>query len=204
MLKTQVRQQNPILTLYMQPAVEMTDEVFFHFCQLNRELRIERSAEGDLEIMSPTGGETSARNMNLAATLGIWAQKDGTGVAFDSSGGFILPSRAVRSPDAAWVRRARLATLTPEEKKRFIPLCPDFVLELRSPTDSLAALQAKMGEYIDNGARLGWLLDAENRQVYVYRPGVPVESLEHPSQLSGDPELPGFVLNLEEIWEVGF
>jgi Uma2 family endonuclease len=189
------------LVLHTRPVFEMSDEVFFDFCQTNREWRIERSAEGEILIMPPTGGETGNQNAIFNAFLTLWALQDGTGVSFNSSSGFDLPNRATRSPDAAWVKKSRLAALTPEQKKRFLPLCPDFVIELSSPSDHLKMLQDKMQEYIDNGAQLGWLLDTPNRRVYVYRPGKAVECLENPATISGDPELPGFVLDLAPIWE---
>lgn len=192
------------VVLQTAPALEMDEEQFFEFCQLNKDLRIERTAEGNLEIMPPTGGETGNRNFRIALQLGVWTESDGTGVAFDSSTGFLLPNGATRSPDAAWVRRERLADLTAEQKPKFLPLCPDFVVELHSPTDSLPLLQDKMREYIANDARLGWLTDPTERRVYVYRPDAEVEQLEEASSLSGDPELPGFMLDLRKIWEPGF
>jgi Uma2 family endonuclease len=136
--------------------------------------------------------------------LDAWAENDGSGIGFDSNGGFILPNGAMRSPDAAWVRRERLANLTAEQKQRFLPLCPDFVIELRSPSDPLSTIQAKMREYTENGARLGWLIDPEERKVHVYKPNEPVEVLGNPDKLSGEPALPGFVLGLKPIWEPGF
>ena len=150
--------------------------------------------------MPPTGGTTGWRNAKLTQRLTSWAEADGTGLTFDSSTVFALPNGARRSPDAAWVLRERWEVLTEEEQERFPPLCPDFVIELRSRTDSLPALQDKMLEYIANGARLGLLLDPETRRVYIYRPGGAVETLENPATISGDPVLPGFVLNLLEIW----
>ena len=128
-----------------------------------------------------------------------WAKRDGTGRTFDSSGGFRLPNGAVRSPDASWIANARLATLTAGQRERFIPLCPDFVVELRSPSDSLSALHDKIGEYMENGARLGWLIDPPGRQVFVYRPGSPPERLEAPPGLSADSVLPGFRMATDEI-----
>ena len=128
-----------------------------------------------------------------------WAKKDGTGISFDSSTGFRLPNGAIRSPDASWVKPERWQTLTLEQRRGFAPLCPDFVLELRSATDQLSALQAKMQEYIDNGARLGWLIDPSERRVYIYRPGLPMEQQNDPSTLSGDPVLPGFVFHLNVL-----
>jgi Uma2 family endonuclease len=192
------------LTIHLGPFMNLTNDRLYKFCQMNPELRIERTAQGDLLIMPPTGWETSKRNVDLIIAVGTWARRDGSGVVSDSSGGFILPNFALRSPDVAWVRRSRLERLTTEEKRKFIPLCPDFVIELRSPTDRLSALQAKMQEYIDNGAQLGWLIDPEDRRVYVYRPAALVECLEHPAEISGDPVLPGFVLDLHHIWEMGF
>jgi Uma2 family endonuclease len=204
MTETRVRTEYPPVVLHMHPAIDMDDEQFFEFCQINRDWRIERTAEGDLEIMPPTGGETGNRNSILTAMLTNWALRDGTGATFDSSTGFRLPNGAVRAPDAAWVRRERLEELTAEQKRRFLPLCPDFVVELRSPSDRLETLQGKMREYIENGARLGWLLDAPDRQVYVYRPGKEIEHLEGASSLPGGPELPGFELDLRRVWEPGF
>jgi Uma2 family endonuclease len=194
----------PPMILHTRPAFEMSDECFFNFCQVNREWRIERDAQGEVFIMPPAGGETSGKNARLTTVLTTWSLQDGTGVAFDSSGGFDLPNGATRSPDAAWVRRSRLATLAPEQKERFLPLCPDFVIELRSPSDRLQTLQDKMQEYLDNGAQLGWLLDTPNRRVFVYRPGKAVECLENPATLAGEPELPGFVLELAKIWQPDF
>jgi Uma2 family endonuclease len=188
------------LLIHLRPIVELTEDQFFEFCQINRDLRIERTAQGELVIMPPAGWETSTRNAEITMQLRLWAKHDGTGTTTDSSGGFILPNTAVRSPDAAWVTRERLAPLTPEQRQKFLPLCPDFVLELRSPTDNLTALQAKMQEYLDNGARLGFLIDPEQKRVYVYRPQKSVEVLENPDTVSGDPELPRFVLDLREVW----
>ena len=189
------------LVLHLGPATRLSDDQFFDLCQQNRDLRFEQSATGDIIIMSPAGGEASAGNAELTIQLGMWSKRDGTGVAFDSSAGFRLPNGATRSPDAAWVLKSRLARLNRGQKRGFIPLCPDFVAELRSPTDSLAVLQTKLEEYLANGARLGWLLDPEARTVYVYRPGQPVQRLDGPAQVSGDPVLPGFVLDLQPIWE---
>jgi Uma2 family endonuclease len=197
-------QESSWTTIRMRPAVDLTDEEFFQLCQINETLRLERTAEGDLIVMPPTGGETSTRNFDISAQLSNWTKVDGTGTGFDSSGGFKLPNGAERSPDGAWVLRSRLAKLTVAQKQKSIPLCPDFVIELRSPSDALKDVQAKMAEYIENGARLGWLidpLDPSQRRVHVYRPGEPIEILEAPAEISGDPELPGFVMDLREIWE---
>jgi Uma2 family endonuclease len=188
------------LVVQMRPALDLSEDQFFEFCQLNRDLRIERNAEGELLIMPPAGGETSRGNAQITCQLVLWANRDGTGVSFDSSAGFHLPNTAVRSPDASWMSRERWEQIPAEQRARFVPACPDFVLELRSPTDRLATLQAKMREYLANGARLGWLLDPESRRVYVYRPDAPVERLDDPATLAGDPVLPGFVLNLRAVW----
>jgi Uma2 family endonuclease len=204
MTETKVRVELPAVVLHTRPALEMSEEQFFEFCRINRDWRIERTAEGDLEIMPPTGGETSSRNFNLVLQLGAWAERDGSGVGFDSNGGFILPSGAMRSPDACWVRKEHLAGLTTEQKRKFLPLCPDFVIELRSPSDPLPSLVAKMREYLENGARLGWLLDPGERKVHVYQPEEGVQVLTNPQKVSGDPVLPGFVLDLRPIWEPGF
>ncbi|MDY7016572.1 MAG: Uma2 family endonuclease [Cyanobacteriota bacterium] len=181
-------------------SVRLTDEQFFQLCSNNRELQFERSANGDLTIMSPTGGETSYSNAGLTAQLWVWNESSQLGKVFDSSGGFKLPNGADRSPDAAWIPLERWNTLTPQQRQRFLPLCPDFVIELRSPSDSLAALRRKMEEYRDNGTRLGWLLDRASGNVEIYRPGRGVEVLENPTVLSGEEVLPGFVLNLQSIW----
>ncbi|PYS60783.1 MAG: hypothetical protein DMF74_17905 [Acidobacteria bacterium] len=188
-------------TIHLKPAIELTEDQFFALCQLNRDLRLERNAEGDIIVMPPTGGETGNRNAEITGQLVIWTKQDGIGAAFDSSTGFKLPNGADRSPDAAWVQKSRLAVLTQEEKEKFLPLCPDFVIELLSPSDELEEVKAKMDEYIENGARLGWLLEPRSRRVYVYRPGESVIMIENTGQISGEPELPGFVLNLREIWE---
>lgn len=155
-------------------------------------------------MMSPAGGEIGNRNALLTMMLGNWTRQNGEGIAFDSSTGFILPNGATLSPDVAWVRRSRLAQLTPAQKQKFLPLCPDFVAELRSPTDRLVDLQAKMEEYRQNGARLGWLIDPIERQVFVYRPQQEIVHLQEPACIVGDPELPGFTLELQEIWKPGF
>ena len=191
---------NPPLIVHLQPVLDLTEDQFFEFCQINRDLRIERNARGELILMPPTGGETGDRNAEITMQLRLWAKRDGTGTAFDSSTGFTLPNKAVRSPDAAWVRKSRLAKLTAEQKKKFLPLCPDFAIELRSPTDSLSVLQDKMQEYLDNGAPLGWLIDPEQKRVYIYRPQAPIEQLERPETVSADPVLAGFVLDLREVW----
>ncbi|MDQ4077053.1 MAG: Uma2 family endonuclease [Chloroflexota bacterium] len=196
--------ETPPLVVKLRPAIDMTEEEFFHLCQINRELRLERTAEGHIVIMTPAGGKTSSRNATLNAMLYSWAKRDGRGVTFDSSGGFTLPNGAMRSPDAAWVLRARLESLPEEQKRRFLPLCPDFVVELRSPTDRVSDLQDKMEEYVANGARLGWLLVPETHDVYIYHPNSPATHLHDPDNISGEPVLHDFVLHLADIWDPGF
>jgi Uma2 family endonuclease len=188
------------LELQLGQALQLSDDELFELCARNSELRIERNAEGDLIVMTPAGGASAHRNLLIVAQLASWARHDGTGVGFDSSGGFLLPGGAMRSPDAAWVRRERLESLSAAAKERFLPLCPDFLIELRSPSDRLADLQAKMAEYREAGARLGWLVDPLERRVHVYRPGRAVEVLEAPAVVLADPELPGFALELEGVW----
>jgi Uma2 family endonuclease len=192
------------ITLDLTPVIDMTVDEFFGFCQANPDLHIERNASGEILLMPPEGGFTGNRTAAIIAALVDWANMDGTGVAFGPSAGFVVPNGAIRSPDAAWVRRDRLAGLTLEQKERFLPLCPDFVVEVRSPSDRLPAFQAKMAEYIDGGAQLGWLLDPPERTVYVYRPTRPVERDYAPDRLHGDPDLPGFTLYLTSIWQPNF
>jgi len=192
------------MLLRFYPVITLTDDQFYNFCQINREMRIEKTGRGDILIMAPTGGETSRRNSELIAALVNWTKKDKTGVAFDSSGGFILPNGATRSPDAAWIKRSRLAGLTRKQKEKFIPLCPDFVIELRSPSDTLGTLQEKMQEYMDNGAKLGWLIDPVQKNFFIYRPDSNPECLENPEAVSGESVLPNFMLELDEIWEPEF
>jgi Uma2 family endonuclease len=151
--------------------------------------------------MMAAGGRTGRRNYKLNGLFFVWAEADGTGEGFDSSTGFILPNGAERSPDLAWAKKERWAALSSRQQEKFIPLCPDFVVELRSRTDRLKPLQAKMAEYIENGAQLGWLIDPYKRKVYVYRPGVPVERLDNPPTVSGESLLPGFVLPVAQLWE---
>lgn len=201
MTRIAIRSEPVPIELQVGGALRFSDEDLFQLRAQNPDLRIERTASHDLIVSPPAGGETSHRNLRLATALAIWADEDGTGTAFDSSAGFILPNGAMRSPDASWVRNTRLAELTPEQKRRFIPLCPDFVIELKSPTDRLPDLQAKMEEYRDNGARLGWFIDPDAQRAFVYRPGPDIESLDSPAELTGHPDLPGFVVELKRIWQ---
>jgi Uma2 family endonuclease len=188
------------LTVELPAQMSLSLEQFRELCRANPDLRIERSATGVVMIMPPTFSDSGNRNFNLNVQLGVWAEQDGTGLGFDSSTGFTLPNGAIRSPDAAWVRRERWEALSAEQKASFAPICPDFVVELRSASDRLNTLQDKMQEYLDNGASLGWLIDRPERMVYVYRRDRPVQVLENPETLSGDPELPGLTLRLEKIW----
>jgi Uma2 family endonuclease len=170
------------------------------FVQANPDFRIERTAEGDVILMPPAHARSGLQNAEITRQLGNWANRDGSGSAFDSSAGFDLPNGSNRSPDASWVRNSRLAALRPEEKEEYLPLCPDFVMELRSKSDRLAALKAKMEEYLGNGAQLGWLIDPVEQRVYVYRPGKAPEILEKPAAVSAEPEMPGFTLDLARVW----
>jgi Uma2 family endonuclease len=185
------------LTVNLDPIIHLTDEQFFQLCQVNRDLRFERTANGDLIIMTPTGGESSNQNAELTVDLGLWNRQAQMGVVFDSSGGFKLPNGADRSPDAAWVASHRWNALTPDQRRKFPPLAPDFVIELRSPSDDLKPLQAKMQEYLENGVRLGWLIDPQNRSVEIYRSDRPVEVIATPARLSGEDVLPDFVLDIQ-------
>ena len=188
------------ITLDLNPIFQLTDEQFFQLCQHHRDYRFERTEFGEIIIMTPTGGETGTRNSDFNYQLQSWNRKTKLGIVFDSSTGFKLPNGANRSPDLSWIPQHRWDTLTAEQRQKFLPLCPDFVLELRSPSDSLKTLQNKMVEYIENGAKLGWLIDPKNRRVEIYRPGRDVEIIDAPKMLSGEDILPGFVLDLAMIW----
>ena len=183
--------------------VDGNEEEFFQFCQANSELRIERSADGEIIVMSPAGGYSSFQTLKVASELFAWAAKDASGIAFDSSAGFRLPNGAMRSPDAAWVRLSRLRELSQLEKQRFIPLCPDFLIEVASPSDEVKALRKKMEEYCAVGLQLGWLILPESRQVEIYTPAG-IETQISPDTLSGDPVLHGFTLELGLIWNPPF
>ena len=179
--------------------IDLTDEQFFQMCQKNSNYRFERTASGEILIMPPTGSDTGRRNVKITTQLDIWNSETNLGEVFDSSTGFTLPNGAERSPDASWVKLERWNALTPEQQEKFAPICPDFVVELRSRTDSLKELQEKMQEYIENGTQLGWLIDRKNKRVEIYCPGKDVEILDNPASLSGENVLPGFVLNLQQI-----
>ena len=188
------------LTISIDSVIDLTDEQFFQLCRKNSDLRFERNVQGDITIMAPAGSETSARNSDINADLVFWNRRTKLGIVFDSSGGFKLPNGSDRSPDASWILKERWDSLTPQQRAKFAPICPDFVIELMSPSDSLKATQAKMQEYQDNGTRLGWLINRKDREVEVYRVRKIKEVLQNPSSLSGEDVLPEFVLILAEIW----
>jgi Uma2 family endonuclease len=187
------------LTLNLDSIAHLTHDQFRELCRENRDIRLELTAKGELIVMPPTGWESGRRNSNVNLDLGLWNRQTGLGVLFDSSTGFILPSGAIRSPDAAWVASKRLSVLNPDPEG-FLPLAPDFVIELRSASDRLKPLQDKMQEYIDNGVRLGWLLNPKDRTVEIYRMAQGIEILQSPTEVSGEDVLPGFVLSLEGIF----
>ncbi len=189
-----------LLTLDFSP-LKMTDEEFYEFCRRNQDFRFEMDKEENLIVMPPTFLETSRKNAKINVRLGRWAEKDNTGVAFESDGMFTLPNGAKRSPDAFWILNEKYYALSEEEREeRFARIVPDFVIELRSKSDNLRKLQSKMSEYIENGVRLGWLIDPYERRVHVYRADESVEILENPQKVSGEAVLPGFELDLTEIW----
>jgi len=187
------------ITLNLNSIIKLTSEQFYQLCEENPDLKLERNANGELIVMPPTGGETGKSNSTANAQIWTWNEQTELGEVFDSSTGFTLPNKADRSPDASWVEKSRWSALTPEQREKFIPLCPDFVIELVSPSDSLKKTQEKMPEYMENGCRLGWLINRKKREVEIYRPGQDVEVLQSPLTLSGENVLPGFVLNLQKI-----
>ena len=189
------------MTLQLPLVTRRSPDWLFELCQANEDLQFEQTAEGEIIVMAPSCGESGDRESEVINQLRNWAKREGSGRAFGSSTGFRLPSNAMRAPDASWVLHSRLNKLTPGEWRKFLPLCPDFVVEVVSPSDRLPKLRAKMEEYLANGARLGWLIDPDKRKVYVYRPGEKVQCRSGVRQISGSPELPGFVLKLAEIWK---
>lgn len=195
-----IQSDNTPLTVNLPAIAPMTPAEFYEFCLANRDLRIERTASGEVIIMPPAFADTGNRNIKIAQQLANWADRDGTGEAFDSSAGFTLSNGATRSPDASWIRLERWQTLTEEQKASFAPICPDFVIELRSSSDTLISLQDKLKEYMANGAVLGFLIDRKNRTVHLYRPNQEPIILDNPETVSGEPELPGFVLQMAKIW----
>ncbi|BAB76553.1 Uma2 family endonuclease [Anabaena sp. FACHB-709] len=188
------------LTLNLDSVIKLTREQFYQLCVENPDLKLERNAQGELIIMPPTGGETGRSNVNLILQVASWNEINHGGEVFDSSTGFTLPNGADRSPDVSWVEKSRWEALTKEQREKFIPLCPDFVIEIMSPSDSLKKVQEKMFEYRSNGCRLGWLINRKRQEVEIYRPEQEVEILTLPQTLSGEDVLPGFILNLQRIW----
>ncbi|MBD2145915.1 Uma2 family endonuclease [Sphaerospermopsis sp. FACHB-1194] len=188
------------ITINLNPIVRFTDDQFYQLCRKNPDVKFERNAKGELLVMSPTGGETGRINSEINADFGVWNRQTKLGVCFDSSTCFKLPNGANRSPDVAWIKKERWDSLTTEEKTKFPPIAPDFVLELMSPTDSLQETQKKMQEYMENGVKLSWLINPKTRQVEIYRLGKPVEILTAPLELSGEDILPGFILNMAIVW----
>lgn len=182
------------------PETRLSDDEFFEFCQANDNKRIERTADGEIIIKMPTGFLTSDRNAEVTMQLRVWAKQNKLGVATDSNGGFILPNGATRAPDAAWILKSRLDELDEKSLDKFLPLCPDFVIELRSSSDNLTELREKMIEYVENGVKLGWLIDRKNKRVFIYRANCEVEILENPDKVSGEDVLKNFELGLSEIW----
>jgi Uma2 family endonuclease len=187
-------------TVRVEPERPLSADEFFDFCQANSLWRIERMADGEIVIMPPSGDESSHHCAGLNAQLYSWAKRDGRGRVFESSAGFELPNGATLSPDASWISSARLSALAPEHKRKFAPICPDFVVEVQSPSDSVRRLKRKMHEWIENGAQLGWLILPDSKTVYVYRPGKEPEFLTNITQVAGDGPVEGFVLDLTEIW----
>ncbi|NET60959.1 MAG: Uma2 family endonuclease [Symploca sp. SIO2E6] len=194
--------ETPIISLppILELKINLTDEQFWQLCHNNDDFRFETTATGELIIMAPTGGSTSERNADLTFQLKAWNRQTNLGKVFDSNGGFELLNGAKRAPDSSWVKLERWNALTTEEQDGFVPLCPDFVVELMSPSDTLAQTREKMAEYMANGAKLGWLINRKKRQVEIYRPQQEVEILDNPQTVSGEDVLPGFVLDLATIW----
>ncbi|KAF0250000.1 MAG: hypothetical protein FD167_590 [bacterium] len=199
MSKSKVRQMVSMVKLELPPTIKVNEGQFFDFCQVNKDLRIERDTSGELIIMSPTGGKTGRRNFTLIKLLSRLEDNNSDWVGFDSSTGFRLPNGAIRSPDVAFLRKTKWESLTSEQQEKFIPLCPDFVIELRSATDSLVDLKEKMQEYINNGSSLGWLIDPLEKKVHVYSISQQ-ESLINPTSISAAPFIFDFVLQLTDLW----
>ncbi len=191
----------PGMALQMPRLARRNADWFYDFCQANGDLQFEQTAEGEIIVMAPAGFESGDRESEALNQLRNWAKRQGSGRALGSNTGFRLPNGATRAPDASWVLNSRLSELDPSQLRRFPSICPDFVIEIVSPSDRLPKLRAKMDEYIANGVRLGWLIDPDERKVYVYRPGKKVQCRSGIRQISASPELPGFVLKLAEIWK---
>ncbi|NET06092.1 MAG: Uma2 family endonuclease [Symploca sp. SIO2B6] len=200
MTRLLIQTQSVPLMVNIPGIIPMNPAQFAEFCLANRDLRIERTASGEVVVMPPVFSDTGNRNLKISQQLANWADQDGTGETFDSSTGFTLPNGAIRSPDACWIKLESWNTLTEEQKASFAPICPDFVIELRSASDTLSGLQDKMQEYLDNGTSLGWLIDCQNRKINIYRPDYKPEILDNPETVSGAPELLGFVLKMTKIW----
>ncbi len=187
-------------TLKLEPTILLTSEQFYRVCQQNPDLKLERTLQGELIIVPPTGGETGRHNAGITAQLWLWNAQKQLGEVFDSSTGFSLPNGGERSPDAAWLLKAKWQSLSLKQKEKFVPLCPDFIIEILSPTDSLKKTQEKMKEYLSNGCRLGWLINRNKQEVEIYRTDQEVQILFNPSTLSDEAILPGFTLDLTTIW----
>lgn len=194
-----VSSHEPLAISFGSLLKKMSENEFFRFCEQNPNFRIERTKEGDVIVMPPVYSETGNKIFNLAGQFYVWSKQNKTGIGFDSSAGFTLPDGATRSPDISWIRLERWNNLAPEKRAKFAHIAPDFVIELRSATDRLKDLQAKMEEYVENGMELGWLIDTQTKRVYIYQPNEKVEVLENPKEVSGEPLLKGFVLNLKKI-----
>lgn len=188
------------LILQLPSSIPMTDKQFFELCQINENLCIEKSADRKLIIRPLTDAETSNRNVEIITQLGIWIEKDSTGFGFGSNTGFVLPNGAIRSSNIAWIKKERWEVIPLEQRQKFAPICPDFIIELRAEIDDLKYLQDKMQEFIENGTKLAWLIDRKERKVYIYRPAQPEECLENPEQISDESVLFGFILNMGNIW----
>ncbi len=188
------------ITINFKNVVKFNDDQFYQLCQDNPDVKFERNQSGELIIMPPTGGETGKRNASMIADFVFWNRQTKLGEVFDSSTCFKLPNGSDRSPDVSWIKLERWNALKPEQREKFPPIAPDFVLELMSPSDSLSEVQAKMQEYVNAGVKLGWLINRKTRCVEIYRQGQPKEILESPTSLSGEDILPGLVLDLQIIW----
>ena len=194
-------ERNPVVLRFAPILKRISADDYFRFCEVNERWLLELSKEGDVIVWPLHGADISHRNAKLTGMFGMWAEADGAGLGFAYGTGFILPNGAVRAPDLSWLKKERWQALTKKERQQFPPLCPDFVVEMRSYTDPLKLLQAKMEEYLENGARLGWLIDPIKRKVYIYRPNQSVECLENPAELSGENVLPGLMLPVTRLWE---
>ena len=194
-------QADPLIPPHLIGLNHVTHEQFWELCVEYPDLRLELTSSGELIVMPPTGYSTGKRSFNLVYQVAAWAKRDGTGVGFGTDTGYTLPNGAIRGPDVSWMRREKADNVSKDEMDRFAHVCPDFVVELRSASDRLPPLMNKMDEYIENGASLGWLIDPKKRRVYVFKPGEEMVILENPTVVSGDPLLPGFKLEMEEIWQ---